>query len=222
MRKAAAWNVTGIDRSTQAVAEEAARRAGIGSGTGLTKSFPSRRRVRASGRKTSPTTMRLESVEGRLERLTSRDRAAARRSRSTVARAGNFRRDADEEDENPTESRVETALAKIEARAALSEQRTAKALESVAGWIERDENQRAAESARLAETRAKERAELEAARGQAAAHVQGADSRARAARRDLRWSRRRKRRYRSTSRGTRETDGSGSAGRPLSPAPSKP
>ena len=104
---------------------------------------------------------RLESIGERLQRLASRDRAAARQNRPTPARPGNVRRDADEDDEDPTGSRVETALAKIEARAALSEQRTAKALKSVADWIERDASQRAAESARTAEIGAKERAEME-------------------------------------------------------------
>ena len=77
-----------------------------------------------------------KSIGGRLERLTSRDRAA-RPSRSPLARPGDLRRDAAEDDEDPTDSRVETALSKIEARAALNEQRTARALETVANWIER-------------------------------------------------------------------------------------
>ena len=102
----------------------------------------------------------LESIGGRLERLTSRDRAA-RQSRSPLARPGDLRHDAAEDDEDPTDSRVETALSKIEARAALNEQRTARALETVADWIERDASPPAAENARIAEVRTKERAEME-------------------------------------------------------------
>ena len=111
-----------------------------------------------------------------------------------MARAGNLRRDADEEDERP--DRVEGRNRARQNRSARRAQRTAdrqSRSKSVANWIERDESQRAAESARLAEIRAKERAELEAARGQAArAASRERTAEARARRRDLRWSRWRK------------------------------
>ena len=90
MRKAAAWNVTGIDRSTQALAEEAARRAGMTLGDWLDEVVSEQAAGQGVGAEDVADDDRLESVEGRLERLTSRDRAAARRSRSNCGESGEF------------------------------------------------------------------------------------------------------------------------------------
>ena len=78
MRNAAAWNVTGIDRSTQALAEEAARRARMRLGDWLDEVVSEQAAGQGVGAEDVADDDRLESVGGRLAlaaRLRNRPRA---------------------------------------------------------------------------------------------------------------------------------------------------
>jgi localization factor PodJL len=146
MRKTAAWNVMGVERSTQAMAEEAARRAGMSLANWLDEVVAEQAADQGVAAEDLTEDDRLDAIGERLDQLSRREAnlplAQRRRGRSR------------ESDEPPSaereiaEARLEAAMAKFDLRASRNEERTAKALESVAQWIERSEVERAKEAAR--------------------------------------------------------------------------
>ncbi len=149
MGKAAAWNLTGVDRSTQAAAEEAARRAGMSVAEWLEEVVAEQ----AAGQGVVDDD--FESFAGGGARETEPRREARPPARAAAR------------EHDPAEDRLGEALARLEARSAQREERAAKALESVAHWMERSEADRQPQ-------REEPRAERETPRPQARVNLQDA------------------------------------------------
>ena len=127
----------GVERSTQAAAEEAARKAGMSLAEWLdevvaeqaaSSEFGEAREVRSE----RPPVARARDVRPRED-----FRAREREDEAPRARAFERPRDPAPAASDPHRDRLEAAIARLEATAARREERTAKALESVAEWIER-------------------------------------------------------------------------------------
>jgi localization factor PodJL len=140
-----------VDRETRDAAQEAARRAGMSLGEWLDQVIADHAAEQGVEVSDFDGDARLDAVADRLSELSRPDsaRADARRSRARAPRD-------DFDDEAPlrrpralAESResaqraeelLEAAIEKFEARAAQGEERTARALDSVAQWIERSQS----------------------------------------------------------------------------------
>ncbi|MGO8798304.1 MAG: hypothetical protein ACLQJL_04380 [Roseiarcus sp.] len=141
MNRAAAWSVRGVGRETREAAQEAARRAGMSLGEWLDDVIAEQAAEQGVDPEDLNQEERLDAIGERLSGLPRRDDAAPRRapregeadaSRAPAApaTAGETAR-ADE--------LLDAAISRFESRAAKSEARTARALDSVATWIERSQ-----------------------------------------------------------------------------------
>jgi localization factor PodJL len=144
MNRAAAWSVRGIGRETRDAAQEAARRAGMSLGEWLEEviadqaadqgvdpdDFDEDQRLDAIGDRLSGSPGRGESRAGRLRRDQSDERPRAP-VRPTIP-----------DDSRRAEELLDAAIAKFENRAAKSDARTARAFDSVASLIERNQDDR--------------------------------------------------------------------------------
>jgi len=144
MNRAAAWSVRGIGRETRDAAQEAARRAGMSLGEWLEEviadqaadqgvdpdDFDEDQRLDAIGDRLSGSPGRGESRAGRLRRDQSDERPRAP-VRPTI-----------QDDSRRAEELLDAAIAKFENRAAKSDARTARAFDSVASLIERNQDDR--------------------------------------------------------------------------------
>jgi len=169
MRKAAAWNLTSVDRSTRALAEEAARRAGMSLDDWIEEMVAEQASDQGVGPEDADDDDSFAASPERGRPPAARERAARperpRPARTYGQKSARFE-DSVEDDE--TDSRLQAALARFEARAARTEKQTAKALDSVAKLVDRDETGRERERARLEKALARDRADLAAARDEAA------------------------------------------------------
>ena len=150
MSKTAAWNVVGVERSTQTIAEEAARRAGMSLADWLDEVVAEQAADQGVAAEELTEDDRLDAIGERLDQMSRRDggAASANRGRRPRPRDGSVARETSSVEHGIAEARLEAAIAKFESRASRNEQRTAKALESVAQWIERSETERAKEATR--------------------------------------------------------------------------
>ena len=139
----------GVERSTQAIAEEAARRAGMSLANWLDEVVAEQATEQGVAAEDLTEDDRLDAIGERLDQLSRREAdlppAQRRRARS---RDESFAQETSSSEREIAEARLEAAMAKFDLRASRNEQRTAKALESVAQWIERSEVERAKEAAR--------------------------------------------------------------------------
>ena len=139
----------GVERSTQAIAEEAARRAGMSLANWLDEVVAEQATDQGVAAEDLTEEDRLDAIGERLDQLSRReaDQPPAPRRRDRP-RDENFAHEGSSAEREIAEARLEAAMAKFDLRASRNEQRTAKALESVAQWIERSETERAKETAR--------------------------------------------------------------------------
>ncbi|MGA2041879.1 MAG: hypothetical protein ABSG83_00750 [Roseiarcus sp.] len=153
MNRAAAWSVRGVGRDTRDAAQQAARRAGMSLGEWLDEviadqaaeqgvnpeDFDEDERLDAIGDRLSGLSRRGEPFEGRWRRERDPPRA---RPRDRGAAADDLPR---------AEQLLDEAIRRFEGRAARTEARTARALDSVASLFERSQGGRREERAALHE-----------------------------------------------------------------------
>ncbi len=152
MRKAAAWNVRGIDAETLGIAEEAARRAGMSLSEWLDEVVAEQAAEQGVTNADLDDADRPDAIGDRFARISRRDErtSATRRRQAEDRREGEkpHRIVATDADQLASQ-RIEAAIDKFEARASQTDAKTAKALQSVAAWIERSEADRAAEQSAM-------------------------------------------------------------------------
>jgi localization factor PodJL len=148
MRRATAWSVRGVDRSTQEIAEEAARRAGVSLADWLDGVVAESAAEQGVATDDMEEDDKLDAIGERLSRLSTHGEGGAPRRRGEERP-----RDSRSETRPPLEKaspeeariardRLDAAMARFESRATKNEERTAKAFESVATWIERSQADR--------------------------------------------------------------------------------
>jgi localization factor PodJL len=148
MEKAAAWSVRGVGRETRDAAQDAARRAGMSLGEWLDDLIAEKAAEQGVDPQDLNQEERLDAIGERLSGLPRRDDSAPRRPREAEAQpappaaplasmppaAPVAPREA-----MRAEELLDKAIARFDSRAAKSEARTARALDSVATWIERSQ-----------------------------------------------------------------------------------
>jgi localization factor PodJL len=145
MSRAAAWSIRGIGRETREAAHEAARRAGISLSEWLDEAIAERAAEQGVSPDDFDADDRLDAIADRLDDLSRRDERPRRRRLEPELDEDEppVRRFASREEIKRAEDLLEAAITRFEARAAKAEERTARALDSVADWMEK---RRAAES----------------------------------------------------------------------------
>jgi len=142
MNRAAAWNVRGVGRETRNAAQEAARRAGMSLGEWLDDVIAEQAAEQGVNPEDFDQEERLDAIGERLSALPRRDDVNARRApregegEATRAPA----EPATPGEASRAEDLLDAAIARFESRAAKSEARAARALDSMATWIERSQN----------------------------------------------------------------------------------
>jgi localization factor PodJL len=148
MNRAAAWSVRGVGRETRDVAQEAARRAGMSLGEWLDEVIADQAAEQGVDPDDFDEDERLDAIGDRLSGLSRRDEPRAWRSRRDGAEEReNIRprarpRPAGPDETSRAEELLDTAISRFESRAAKSDARTARALDSVATLIERSQSGR--------------------------------------------------------------------------------
>src|SRR5579883_848431 len=152
MSRAAAWSIRGIGRETREAAHEAARRAGMSLSEWLDEAIAERAAEQGVDPDEFDPDDRLDAIADRLNDLSSHDQARNRNKRLAEPDEEDeapVRRFTSREDTKRAEDLLEAAIARFESRAAKAEERTARALDSVAEWIEKrqvSESERAKEA----------------------------------------------------------------------------
>jgi len=139
MSRAAAWNIRGIGRETREAAHEAARRAGVSLSEWLDEAIAERAAEQGVDPEDFDAEDRLDAIADRLNDLSGREDARAHRHRGDEDMEGDapVRRFASREDMKRAEDLLEAAIARFETRAAKAEERAARALDTVADWVEK-------------------------------------------------------------------------------------
>jgi len=147
MNRAAAWSVRGVGRETREVAEEAARRAGMNLGEWLDEVVAEQAAEQGVDPEDFNPDERLDAIGDRLSDLARReeprrDPLRYRRPREEMPDEPPARRPMParpQADAGRAEALLEAAIAKFESRAVKNDERTARAIDSVATWIERSQ-----------------------------------------------------------------------------------
>jgi localization factor PodJL len=141
MNRAAAWNVRGVGHETRNAAQEAARRAGMSLGEWLDDVIAEQAAEQGVDPKDLNQEERLDAISQRLSGLPRREDINARRARREAEGENSPAvAEADAAGEAArAEELLDAAIGRFESRAAKSEARTARALDSVATWIERNQ-----------------------------------------------------------------------------------
>jgi localization factor PodJL len=140
MSRAAAWNIRGIGRDTRDAAEEAARRAGVNLSEWLDDVIVERATEQGVDPDDFDSDDRLDAIADRLTGLSRRDEThLPNRPAEADKDYAPVRRLVSREETKRAEDLLEAAIARFETRAAKNEQRTARALDKVAGWIEKSD-----------------------------------------------------------------------------------
>ncbi|HLJ72620.1 MAG TPA: hypothetical protein VKU03_14970 [Roseiarcus sp.] len=139
MSRAAAWNIRGIGRETREAAHEAARRAGVSLSEWLDEAIAQRATEQGVDPEDFDAEDRLDAIADRLNDLSSREDGRAHRHRGDEDMESDapVRRFASREDMKRAEDLLEAAIARFETRAAKAEERAARALDTVADWVEK-------------------------------------------------------------------------------------
>jgi localization factor PodJL len=157
MNRAAAWSVRGVGRETRDAAQEAARRAGMSLGEWLDEVIADQAADQGVNPEDFDEDQRLDAIGDRLSGLSGREEPRPSRTRrdsfperdDTRAPARPRQPAAAAEDSWRAEELLDAAIGKFESRAAKSEERTARAFDSVANLIERNQEERRDERAAL-------------------------------------------------------------------------
>jgi localization factor PodJL len=134
-----------VGRDAREAAEEAARRSGMSLGEWLDDVIVERAAEQGVNPEDFNSEDRLDAIADRLSNLAHRDDAPARRNQQetepeTEQEDTPVHRLVSREEARRAEDLLEAAITRFEARAAKSEERTARALDSVAEWIEKSRN----------------------------------------------------------------------------------
>jgi localization factor PodJL len=153
MNRAAAWSVRGVGRETRDAAQEAARRAGMSLGEWLDEVIADQAADQGVDPEDFDQEERLQAIGDRLSALSRRQEPAPRETQPRRSRQN----DDDErefsrprapvrqptvDDSRRAEELLDAAINKFESRAAKSDERTMKAFDSVATWMERSQDVR--------------------------------------------------------------------------------
>jgi localization factor PodJL len=143
MNRAAAWSVQGVGRETRDTAEVAARRAGMSLGEWLDEVVADQAAEQGVEPGDLDRDEKLDAIGARLDRLSRHedfpvDRSRRNRPRDDEKHGRRATPQPQVEETRLAEEMLEAAIAKFESRAAQSDERTARALGSVAAWIERN------------------------------------------------------------------------------------
>ncbi|WP_158815306.1 SEL1-like repeat protein [Methylocapsa sp. S129] len=148
MNRAAAWSVRGVGRETRDAAQEAARRAGMSLGEWLDEVIADQAADQGVDPGDFDEDEKLDAIGDRLSGLSSRDEARAGRLRRDGAdERDDFRlrvraRPAPLDESGRADELLDAAISRFESRAAKSDARTARALDSVASLMERSQDGR--------------------------------------------------------------------------------
>ena len=148
MNRAAAWSVRGVGRETRDAAQEAARRAGMSLGEWLDEVIADQAAEQGVNPEDFDQDERLEAIGDRLSALSRRNDPGFRRprgdseeERETLRPRAPLRQPM-QDDSRRAEELLDAAINKFEKRAAKSDERTMKAFDSVAAWMERSQDVR--------------------------------------------------------------------------------
>ena len=171
MNRAAAWNVRGVGHETRNAAQEAARRAGMSLGEWLDDVIAEQAAEQGVDPKDFNQEERLEAISQRLSGLPRRDDVNPRRARREAEGEDALAEPDAAGEAARAEELLDAAIGRFESRAAKSEARTARALDSVATWIERNQSRQRDENDALRAVVGRLASLEERITGQPAAHV---------------------------------------------------